>query len=175
MNNKRYDIYKDIFLSFKNIISQNQLYQLEFESITTDAELALIKAINEVFPKVKHFNCYFHYKQDLIRRFKKEGLYKKRAKNKEPNECQSVINTLGLLPLQYKGDINFINKILDELIQNYPNFKNIIENYFKNNKLPYFISGDYNYNDLPSDCRSNSYLENYNLYMKQNLGRIYKL
>ena len=28
---------------------------------------------------------------------------------------------------------------------------------------------------MPVDCRSNSYLENYNLYIKQNLGRKYKL
>ena len=86
-----------------------------------------------------------------------------------------MLNELGLLPLQYKGDINLINNKLNQLIQNYPRFEHIIENYFKVNKLPYFINGDYNYNDLPIDCRSNSYLENYNLYMKQNLGRKYKL
>ena len=28
---------------------------------------------------------------------------------------------------------------------------------------------------MPVDCRSNSYLENYNLFMKQNLGKKYKL
>ena len=148
---------------------------MEFESITKDAELASIKAINEVFPKIKHFNCYFHYKQDLIRRFKKEGLYKKRKKSKVTNECQHVINSFNLLPLQYNRNINLINKILGQSIQNYPNFKNILINYFKNNKLPYFISGDYNYKDLPSDCRSNCDLENYYLYMKKNLGRKYKL
>ena len=151
------------------------MYQFEIETVTTDSELALIKAIKTIFPKIKHFNCYFHYKQDLIRRFKKEGLYKRKQNNQITNESQKVLKILGLLPLQYKGDINFINNKLEEIVQNYPNFKNIIENYFKNYKLEFFVNGDYNYNELPADCRSNSYLENYNLYMKQNLGKKYKL
>ena len=77
MNNKKFEIYKEIMFSLKNILTQNGIYELEIETITTDAELALIKAINHIFPKIKHFNCYFHYKQDLIRKFKKEKLYKK--------------------------------------------------------------------------------------------------
>ena len=175
MNNKRYDIYKDIFLALINILTQNHIYNLDFETITTDVELALIKAVNAAFPMVRHFNCYFHYKQDLIRKFKKEGLYKRKSKKEEINECQIILNELGLLHLQYKGDINLINNKLNQLIQNYPRFEHIIENYFKVHKLSYFINGDYNYNDLPIDCRSKSYLENYKLYMKQNLGRKYKL
>ena len=175
MNNKKYEIYKEIFLSLKNIITQNQLYTFEIETISTYQELALIKAIKNIFPKTKHFNCYFHYKQDLIRRLKKAGLYKRKTNNNIANECQEVLNILGLLPLQYKGDINFINRKLEEINANYPRFKNLVENYFKKFKLEYFINGDYNYNELSIDCRANSYLENYNLYMKQNLGRKYKL
>ena len=57
----------------------------------------------------------------------------------------------------------------------YPLFKNVIENFFIKYKMEYFINGDYNYNDLPLDCRSNSCFENYNLFMKQNLGKKYKL
>ena len=30
-------------------------------------------------------------------------------------------------------------------------------------------------NYLPVDCRSNSYLDNYNIYLKKNLGRKYNL
>ena len=39
----------------------------------------------------------------------------------------------------------------------------------------FFINGDYNYSLLPVDCGSNSYLENYNLYLKRNLGKKHKL
>ena len=80
MNNKRYDIYKEIFLSLINILTQYHIYKLEFETLATDAELALIKEINDAFPTIRHFNCYFHYKQDFIRRFKTEGLYKRKSK-----------------------------------------------------------------------------------------------
>ena len=172
MNNKRYDNYKEVFFSIKNIITQNDLYSLNIETITTDSEKALIKAIYNIFPKIKHFNCYYHYKQDLIRNFKKAGLYKK---NLKIEKIMNVITELGLLPIKYNGDINYINNSLNELEENYPNFKNIIENYFKKYKMEYFINGDYNYNELPIDCRSNSYLENYNLFINQNLGRKYKL
>ena len=175
MNNKRYDNYKEVFISIKNILTQNELYSLNIETITTDSEKALIKAIYNIFPKIKHFNCYYHYKQDLIRNFKKAGLYKKNSKDGEKNECKNVINELGLLPINYNGDINYIINSLNEIVENYPNFKNIIEKYFKRYKMEYFINGDYNYSELPIDCRSNSYLENYNLFIKQNLGRKYKL
>ena len=40
---------------------------INIESITSDVELALIKSIHEIFPGIRHFNCYFHYKQDLIK------------------------------------------------------------------------------------------------------------
>ena len=55
MNNKKYEIYKEIFLTIRNIITQNNVYQFEIETVTTDSELALIKAIKTVFPKIKHF------------------------------------------------------------------------------------------------------------------------
>ena len=73
MNNKKYELYKEIFRSFYNIITQNNLYEINIESITTDSEIALIKAIHNIFPGIKHFNCYFHYKQDLLRKMKKYG------------------------------------------------------------------------------------------------------
>ena len=41
--------------------------------------------------------------------------------------------------------------------------------------MEYFYNGDYIYSELPIGCRSNSYMENYNLFIKQNLGRKYKL
>ena len=47
--------------------------------------------------------------------------------------------------------------------------------YFYKYKLQFFISGEYIYSQLPIDCRSNSYLENYNLFLKIKLGRKYNL
>ena len=64
---------------------------------------------------------------------------------------QKQYTILGLLPLQYKGDINYVKNKLNEIIKNYPKFKNVIEDYFVKYKLEYFINGDYNYNELPVD------------------------
>ena len=63
MNNKKYTLYKKVLESFVNIITQNKIFNLEIESITSDEEIALINSINEVFCGVKRFNCYFHYKK----------------------------------------------------------------------------------------------------------------
>lgn len=47
----------------------------------------------------------------------------------------------------------------------------MINNYCKQNKLKYFISGEVNYIMMPIDCRTNNSLENYNRIMKQSLGK----
>ena len=41
MNNKKYEIYKEIMISFKNILTQNRNYELEIETITTDEEISI--------------------------------------------------------------------------------------------------------------------------------------
>ena len=64
-------------ISFKNILTQKGNYELEIETITTDAEIVLIKAINHIFPKIKHFNCFFHYKQEFIKNSEKKEYVKK--------------------------------------------------------------------------------------------------
>ena len=45
MNKKNYIIYKLVLESINNILTQDKLYNLEIETITTDAEAALLKAI----------------------------------------------------------------------------------------------------------------------------------
>jgi hypothetical protein len=39
--------------------------------------------------------------------------------------------------------------------------------YFKENKWTYFADGDYNYNTIPEDIRTNSSLERYNKELKK--------
>ena len=63
--------------------------------------------------------------------------------------------------------MNIVDKTLENIISTYPDFVNVIENYFKKEKYKYFINGQLNYNNIPKDCRSNSYLENYNCYIKK--------
>ena len=71
LNIKRYEIYEKCLTSFKNIIIQNNIFDLKIETITTDAETALLNTINIVFQKIMHFNCYYHYKANILTNVKK--------------------------------------------------------------------------------------------------------
>ena len=88
---------------------------------------------------------------------------------------KEIISRLGLLPLNYKGNIDYFDSFLNNLKKDFPEFINVLNNYFIKYKRHFFLSGEYNYNNLPMDCRSNSYIENYNLYLKKNLGKKYNL
>ena len=52
----------------------------------------------------------------------------------------------------------------------FPKYNNYILNYFVKNKKEFFKNGDYDYSKIPLDCKSNSFLENYNKYLKLRLG-----
>ena len=66
-------------------------------------------------------------------------------------------------------------KGLNNIKKNFPYVIDFIDKYFIICKKPFFENGEYNYNDIPIDCCANSYLENYNLFLKKQLGRKYKL
>ena len=138
-NNKKYKLYNEILKSFKNIINQNGEYKIQFISITTDDEKALVKAVKNIFPNVIHINCFFHYKKDL-------------------NDY-------------FNGDIGYVDTVLNNLKKKYNEFANLLDNYFIKYKYNYFINGDYNYSKIPKDVRSNSFLENYNTFLKKKLGK----
>lgn len=87
MNKKSYILYKLFFESILSILKQNNLYDLNFNSITTDAEPGLIKFIKEYFPD---FVCLYHFKKDIVDQAKFQGLMKKEYKN----ETKKVISKL---------------------------------------------------------------------------------
>ena len=95
------------------------------------------------------------------------GLFKRSQKN----ISLKILYKLGKLPFNYKGNINLVHNICKELIKNYPLYENFINQYFLKNKLQYFEDKSLDYNSIPEDCRSNSYLENYNGYLKYKLGK----
>ena len=63
------------------------------------------------------------------------------------------------------------NELIDEIIDKHPDYENFISDYFIKNKKTYFEDSSYNYQIIPYECRSNSALENYNKYLKNNLGK----
>ena len=60
--------------------------------------------------------------------------------------------------------------IISKLIKEYKEDYYVLIDYFVTNKKQYFIEGNYNYNLIPNDIRSNSYLERYNKEIKNYLG-----
>ena len=167
LNNKTEYLYDKAFESIINIITVNRTIELEINSIVTDSELALVKVIKKYFPNAKRIACYFHYKQDLLRNIKKYGLYK----DSDKDNSNIIINILGKLPFIYKGDMNIIYNLFDELSSKYPKYYNFINQYLNVNKLDYFKDLSLDYNTIPNDCRTNNYLENYNGFIKLKLGK----
>ena len=63
---------------------------------------------------------------------------------------------------------------MDSLINiknEYPKYTNFIDEYFIPNKLDYFKDLSLDYSRIPQDCRTNNYLENYNGFIKSQLGK----
>ena len=75
------------------------------------------------------------------------------------------------MPFIYKSDVNIIKEKCEEIIGKFPEYYNYINNYFLPSKIKYFEDNSLNYLDVPKDCRSNSFLENYNGYIKEKLGK----
>ena len=83
----------------------------------------------------------------------------------------NILKILGALPFEYKGNIPYLENKINDIISQYPKYKNFVNNYFKKNKFPYFIDKSLDYNNIPNDCYTNNYLENYNRYLKNQLGK----
>ena len=62
MINRKEELYKRIFDSILDILTQNYIYDLQFISITSDTENALINAIKEIFVGVQRIGCLYHFK-----------------------------------------------------------------------------------------------------------------
>ena len=62
-------------------------------------------------------------------------------------------------------------QILKDITKVYPKYTNFINEYFIPNKLDYFKDYSLDYSRIPKDCRTNNYLENYNGFIKSQLGK----
>lgn len=167
LNSKKEMLYKFAFKGIIDLLTDNNNITLKVETVVTDQEKALINVVNTYFPNAQRISCLFHYKQDILKNLKSYGLYNKSNKK----ESNIILYELGKYPFKFKGDINYINKECSNLIKSYPLYENFINNYFLKNHLNYFKDNSLNYSNIPNDCRSNSFLENYNGYIKQKLGK----
>ena len=170
MSNKTEILYDLIFKSIIRIITQQEVYKLDFITITTDTEIALINAINKNFPETKRLGCWFHLSQDLIREARIMGLLNRKSNKINVNTTYDIISQLSSLPLEYRGNMENLKENLNNIILQYPEYYNYITKYFIESKLKYFQDGSYDYSKFPPDIRSNSILERYNKLVKNELG-----
>ena len=164
INGKLKSFYDTVFRSIINIVTDNGKINLNIKSIVTDSEKALMKTIEKTFPKAQRIACYFHYVQDIVRNLKSYGLFKNENSN-------FILKSLSNLPFLYNGNLNKISDELNNISKKYPLFENFINQYFITNKMEFFEDNSLNYNLIPSDCRTNNYLENYNGFIKSQLGK----
>ena len=91
-------------------------------------------------------------------------------KNINPELTLEVITQLSLLPLKYKGNIDYLLIKIEILSKQYPLYYNLIKSYIIDTKLKYFKDGSFKYDKFPKDIRSDSILERYNKIIKTELG-----
>ena len=148
------------------ILTQFNQYKLNIITITNDTEIELINALNNDFENLTRIGFWFHLKQNLIKYARICGLLNNKNKKIDINTTMEIITQLSLIPIEYKGDINFLQNKSNMIISQYPKiYKNLCV-YFLDNKLKYFEDGTYNYNKFPKDIRTNSVLERYNKIIK---------
>ena len=167
LNSKKEALYNYAFRGLLDLLTDNNKINLHVETIVTDQEKALINIVKLYFPNTQRISCLFHYKQDILKNLKSYGLFHKTQKK----DSNIILYELGKFPFKYKGNINYIIENCEMLTKNYPLYGNFINNYFLKYHLVYFQDNSLNYNNIPKDCRSNSFLENYNGYIKQRLGK----
>ena len=138
MSNKTENLYDLIFKSIIRILTQNNLYDLDIQSFITDTEIALINTVKNNFKKAKRICFWFHLKQDLVQA-KIYGLLNKNNKNFNTKDTFEIIKVMSILPLEYKGDNEYVKNKLNMLILQYPKTFTNFCYYFLDYKLKYFI------------------------------------
>ena len=161
--NGKYEIfYNHVLESIINLITQNREYELNVETVVTESEKALINSVKKYFQNSRRKACFFHYKQNIIKNIRNYGLYKKEHKI----NSDFIIKKLSYLPIIYNGDYNICLNTLKMLKFKFPEYDNFLSNYFEKTFEPYFLDKSLDYQSIPSNCRTNNFLENYNGYIK---------
>ena len=115
MNGKYQKFYEIFFSIIINILTQENKYILNIETIVADDEKALVNVIKNSFPCSRLINCFFYYKQDLLLNIRKYGLYK----DSQKSFSDLIIKILKDFPLICKGDyiiIESLNYIILQLL-----------------------------------------------------------
>ena len=160
LNNKSEKGYICALQSFKNIITLEGSTELSFISYTTDYEMALYKALENIFPGRRRIGCFFHYSLNKRKNAKDYGLLNEINKK----AAENFINDLLLIPFKIQEDEQIIDKIFSNAPSSveYQNFKK----YFIKQWEPLIKTGILNYAFITKEQRSNSFIEKYNRRIK---------
>ena len=171
LNNKSEISYIKAFLEFKNILTNYGKDNLALLSYTTDFEKALMNACEYVFGvDIKPVGCLFHFGQSLIRKMRKNGMFRDIYRDISDELYKSLI----LIPWLYHKNNNIVSETFSRFIeaQSDKEFKNLLNNYYNyfiNEWELFFKNGRLNYYNITKIQRSNSYIENYNRHIKLSL------
>ncbi|KAJ6240566.1 hypothetical protein M0813_24093 [Anaeramoeba flamelloides] len=130
--------------------------------INCDYELALLQAIQKIFPNTQIIGCFFHLKQAIRRKASKIGLIK------DP-KIKQIIYELGCL-----GKIS-PSKLIDHfdyLLKKYPEdrYKKLFR-YFYKTYLKRIHPEFWNHSFIKTEKKTTSSLENYNRQITEKIGR----
>ena len=97
-------------------------------------------------------------------------LLNKKNKKININITKEIIKRLAKTCLDYKGSMDYFDGEIKNMETQYNKEYYPLISYFVENKRKSFGDGDYNYNTLPEDIRTNSSLERYNKELKKYVG-----
>ena len=180
---KDYQCYKYCLYHFKELVTRSDRLKWTLKYATSDFESGLMKALTEIFPKVRIIGCLFHFKQALWRAAGHMGLKSRQSLQKEDeiieeNEetifkvTSTLIDQLSKFSWQEKKSLEDYKTGLGLLKKEYqksPNHLKLIE-FYEKNWLKYLVEGVIYYKDLRGNLdriKTNSVLEDITQSSKQ--------
>ena len=129
LNSKKEILYSKVLDSIKTIITSNNNIEIKLKSVTLDFERGLNKSFIKYFPNIHIVGCLYHYKQILLRKLKKYGLYDKSHKN----ISNEILKNAGKLPFIIHSNKNSFKNFINYLSEqnDYIDFKNYFERKWK--------------------------------------------
>ena len=95
---------------------------MTYQTIATDTEIALINAVKINFENTTKIGCWSHLKQNLLNQAKICGLFNKKNTKIDTNLTFDIISQLSILPLTYKGNIEYLKNQINIILLQYPSY-----------------------------------------------------
>lgn len=167
INTKEEEGYFLLLKHLKELATEFDIIEWNLTQATIDFEEGLQTAFKRVFPKTSIIGCLFHFRQALFR----QASNRKLLNNDRKDVTQKLIDSLS--HLSWSENIPEYEAKFNQIKLEYMNQKDLIEfiQYFEENWIPRFKSGQTHYSDKDDRYRSNSVLESYNSYIKDKLPR----